>query len=337
LQLDDKIIVKNQSVNSSKLDYPLLIPTIHLQNGEHKLIITIVDASKNQNTTTKIIYFYVDNDPLEVNLLKKTDIKVNQGNTLHIQLQTNKIIKNGYVKTLDYVIPIVKESQNNNIYEAFIPISTEQISGKYIATIFIEDYVENNALYEYEYEIISTVFKKQYIQLKNKKNDSIDLEKREEGEDINIILKEAAKNSQNKKLWHGNFYKPCLQSPVTTEFGVIRTSFEKGRYRHDAVDFAAAPKSPVWACQDGIIVLKDSVRSNIGYGNCIAIDHGVGLISLYAHLDSMSNVEVGQAVKKGTILGTVGMTGYATGYHLHWEMRLFDVKINPLEWVKDDV
>jgi murein DD-endopeptidase MepM/ murein hydrolase activator NlpD len=337
LQLDEKILVNNQPINSSKMEYPLLIPTIHLANGSHKLIITVIDSSKNKNTTKETIHFQVDNEPLEINILKSNAIKVYQGNVLHIQLQSNKKIKNGYVKTLNHIVPIILESNNSNIYEAYIPIGTEEICGKYIATIYIEDNVENIASFEYDYEIIQTNFKKQYIQLKNKNNELINLKDREAGEDINILLKEAAEKSPPKKLWQGGFYKPCLQSPLTTEFGVIRTSFEKGRYRHDAVDYAATPKSPVWACQDGIVVLKNFNDGPIGFGNCIAIDHGIGLISIYAHLDSFSAIEVGQFVKKGTILGTVGMTGYATGYHLHWEMRLCDVKINPLEWIKDDL
>ncbi len=337
LQLDEKTLVNNQIINSSKMEYPLLIPTIHLTNGQHKLTIILTDGSKNKNQSTEIIHFQVDNDPLEINILKSNNTKINQGNVLHIQLQSNKKIKNGYIKTLNYQVPIILESNNSSIYEAYIPISTEEIYGKYIANIYIEDNVENTATFEYEYEIIQTPFKKQYIQLKNKKNEFINLQDREPSEDINILLKEASKNSPPKKLWQGSFYKPCLQSPLTTEFGVIRTSFEKGRYRHDAVDFAAAPKSPVWTCQDGIIILKNYNNEATGFGNCVAIDHGIGLISIYAHLDSFSNIEVGQFVKKGTILGTVGMTGYATGYHLHWEMRLCDVKINPLEWVKDDL
>jgi murein DD-endopeptidase MepM/ murein hydrolase activator NlpD len=233
-------------------------------------------------------------------------------------------------------VPIVLESPNSSIYEAYIPISSEEIPGKYIALIYIEDYVENIASFEYDYEVILTNFKKQYIKLKNQKNENY-TNNEDIGEDVNIILKEAAKNSPNKKLWHGSFYKPCLQSPLTTEFGVIRTSFEKGRYRHDAVDYAAAPKSPVWACQDGVVILKNSHTGITGYGNFVAIDHGIGLISIYAHLDSFANIEIGQFIKKGTIVGTVGMSGYATGFHLHWEMRLCDVKINPLEWVKDDL
>jgi murein DD-endopeptidase MepM/ murein hydrolase activator NlpD len=337
LQLDEKTLVNNQSINASKMEYPLLIPTIHLLNGSHKLVITATDGSKNKNITTETINFHVDNEPLEINIIKSNNTKVNQGNVLHIQLQSNKKIKNGYVKTLNYQVPIVLESHNSSIYEAYIPISTEEIYGKYIATIYINDNVDNLASFEYDYEIMPTTFKKQYIQLKNKNNQGINLQDREPSEDINLLLKEAAKQSPSKKLWQGNFYKPCLQSPLTTEFGVIRTSFEKGRYRHDAVDYAASPKSPVWACQDGIVILKNANNGPIGFGNCVAIDHGIGLISIYGHLDSFSTIEVGQFIKKGTILGTVGMTGYATGYHLHWEMRLCDVKINPLEWIKNDL
>lgn len=336
LQLDDKILVNNQLINNIKLEYPLLIPTIHLTNGLHKIIITMTDASKNKNVASELIYFNVDNEPLEINILKSNTTNIYQGNVLHIQLQSNKKIKNGYVKTLNYQVPIVLESTNSSIYEAYIPISSEEIPGKYIALIYIEDYVENIASFEYDYEVLLTTFKKQYIKLKNQKHEN-NINNEDVTEDVNIILKEAAKNSPQKKLWHGSFYKPCLQSPLTTEFGVIRTSFEKGRYRHDAVDYAAAPRSPVWACQDGIVILKSSHAGMTGYGNFVAIDHGIGLISIYAHLDSFANIEVGQFIKKGTIVGTVGMSGYATGFHLHWEMRLCDVKINPLEWVKDDL
>ena len=166
------------------------------------------------------------------------------------------------------------------------------------------------------------------------KNKNIEKERLLDTGVLNDLLDVAAKNSPHAKLWYGTFYRPCMNAPITTEFGVIRTSYERGRYRHDAVDFGARPKSPVWACQDGIIIIKDD--ENSGYGKCIAIDHGLSLISLYGHLDSFGQVEVGQKIKKGTIIGSVGMSGYATGYHLHWEMRLCNVKINPLEWIKND-
>jgi hypothetical protein len=330
--IDEKTLLDNYTVNAHDLIYPFVIPTMHLHNGTHTLKIICNDASKNKNETILEIPFLIDNDPLEIILVSPSDMKVIQGNTLHIQVKSNKIIKKGILRALDYVVPMVLESKNSHIYEGFIPISTEEITGKYVAQIIIEDIVNNQSTLEIEYTIIPGNFKKQFIKLKNgeeKHHNDIT------GNDFQSIFEDIPRTSPSKKLWQGTFYKPCLQSTISTEFGVIRTSFEKGRYRHDGVDFAAAPKSPVWACQDGIVIIKGFDRS--GYGNLVVLDHGVGLISLYAHLNNFGDIEVGQTIKKGTIVGYVGMTGYATGYHLHWEMRLQNVKINPLQWVGDDI
>lgn len=340
ISLDDKSILSNYLVNSSKIDYPLLIPTIHLNNGEHVLCVAAVDAAFNQNTTIEKINFNVDNDPLEIYILESGQSKVQQGNVFHIQLKSNKFIKNGYVKTLQYIVPIVLESKNNTIYEAYIPISTEEIPGKYVASIYIEDKVKNIATFEHEYEIVGTNFKKQYIKLKSDKKEKFDSDVQDkdsddEAENYKFIFSNIINTSPAEKLWQGSFYRPCLPCPISTEFGVIRTSFEKGRYRHDAVDYGAAPKSPVWACQDGVVIIKGYDKK--GYGNFVAIDHGIGLVSIYGHMNSFGDISVGQKIRKGTIVGFVGMTGYATGYHLHWEMRLQNVKINPLQWIKDDV
>ncbi len=331
VQLNEKTLIDKQSVNSSSFEFPLLVPTIHLNNGQQLLKISVTDNAKKENKNEIKIPFFVDNEPLEINIIKNIEFKINQGNVLHILLQSNKPLKKAYLKCLTFTVPVVLESSHSLIYEAFIPIATEEQPGKYIASITAEDFVENIAYVEIEYEVISVNFKKQYIELKNK---NIEKERLLDTGVLNDLLDVAAKNSPHAKLWYGTFYRPCMNAPITTEFGVIRTSYERGRYRHDAVDFGARPKSPVWACQDGIIIIKDD--ENSGYGKCIAIDHGLSLISLYGHLDSFGQVEVGQKIKKGTIIGSVGMSGYATGYHLHWEMRLCNVKINPLEWIKND-
>ena len=332
IYIDEKIILDNYNVNSKTLIYPLLIPTIHLQNGSHILTIICTDSAKNKNSTKLKIPFYVDNEPLEISMLSSNDLKVSQGNVLHLQIKTNKLIKTGKIKTLEIISPLVLESKNNFIYEAFIPISTEEAPANNIAQIIIDDYTKNQAILEIEYSILAKNFKKQSIKLKNNEEKKID---DEIGQDFSFILENIGQTSPAKKLWQGNFYKPCLQAPISTEFGVIRTSFEKGKYRHDAIDFAAQPKSPVWACQDGIVIIKG--HDNAGYGNMVAIDHGIGLVSIYGHLNNFGNIEVGKTIKKGTIVGFVGMTGYATGYHLHWEMRLQNIKINPMQWVADDI
>jgi murein DD-endopeptidase MepM/ murein hydrolase activator NlpD len=257
--LDEKILIDKQSVQSKSFEFPLLIPTIHLQNGQHNLKLSVTDNAKKENKQEIKIPFFVDNEPLEINIIKNAEFKINQGNVLHILLQSNKPLKQGYLKCLTHTVPFVLETPHSLIYEAFIPVGTEEVPGKYIASITAEDFVDNTSYVEIEYEIISINFKKQYIELKNK---NIEKEQSLDTSQINDILEEAAKNSPNKKLWHGSFYRPCMASPVTTEFGVVRTSYERGRYRHDAIDFGARPKSPVWACQDGIIVIKDNEEIN---------------------------------------------------------------------------
>jgi len=85
--------------------------------------------------------------------------------------------------------------------------------------------------------------------------------------------------------------------------------------------------------QDGVVVLKERYAHS---GLTVGIDHGCGVVTLYYHLDNYGNVEVGQKIKKGTPVGTLGMSGYASGYHLHWEMRIYDIQVDPMQWTKHD-
>jgi murein DD-endopeptidase MepM/ murein hydrolase activator NlpD len=72
------------------------------------------------------------------------------------------------------------------------------------------------------------------------------------------------------------------------------------------------------------------------YGNGIVIDHGLGLCTAYFHLNSIA-VQIGQTVARGEIIGAVGNTGLSTGAHLHWEMRLNDVPVNPTQWMSQTI
>lgn len=90
-------------------------------------------------------------------------------------------------------------------------------------------------------------------------------------------LAQLAAESQREKLWRGAFCAPIDIQQITCEFGAVRTTQEKGRYMHKALDVYNAPRSVVWAPQDGVVVLKDRYADA---GNTIVIDHGFGLLSL---------------------------------------------------------
>ena len=89
----------------------------------------------------------------------------------------------------------------------------------------------------------------------------------------------------------------------------------------------------MWASQDGVVVIKDRY---VHAGNAIVLDHGCGVVTIYFHLDSFADINVGDTVKKGKPVGTLGMTGYATGYHLHWELRVNNIAVEPMQWTTYD-
>jgi murein DD-endopeptidase MepM/ murein hydrolase activator NlpD len=109
----------------------------------------------------------------------------------------------------------------------------------------------------------------------------------------------------------------------------VRTTQHKGRYAHKALDIINSPKSVVWSTQDGKVVLKDRFAFS---GNTVVIDHGMGVLSLFFHLDNFADIKEGDKIAKGEPIGTIGKTGYADGYHLHWEMRVDNIPVDPMQW-----
>jgi murein DD-endopeptidase MepM/ murein hydrolase activator NlpD len=134
-----------------------------------------------------------------------------------------------------------------------------------------------------------------------------------------------------KFLWSGPF-RQLANSKVESQFADLRTYMYKGRKVDEQVhlgfDLSVVQHTPVVAANDGKVVWAD--RLGI-YGNCIVLDHGYGLQSIYGHLSSIG-VKVGDAVKKGQEMGKSGATGLAGGDHLHFTMQLDGVQVNPVEW-----
>jgi len=128
--------------------------------------------------------------------------------------------------------------------------------------------------------------------------------------------------------------KSFMRTPV--EFTRISSGFTlAGRMhpilgymrRHTGVDYAAPTGTPIVAAGDGKVQFEGWKN---GYGNCIIVDHGRGYTTLYGHMSRYGHYHVGQHVDQGTTIGYVGMTGMATGPHLHYEFRINGEYHNPL-------
>src|SRR5258706_1196410 len=144
-------------------------------------------------------------------------------------------------------------------------------------------------------------------------------------------LVEIAGQSQPHFLWREVFL-PMPNGKVMSAFADRRTFLYQGKevdqQFHLGFDLASVQRAPVPAANAGIVVLA---RYFGIYGNAVVVDHGYGLMSLYAHLSSIE-VAVGQEVARGQTLGQTGATGLAGGDHLHFTTLLQGLPVNPNEW-----
>jgi len=319
-----------RSVRAKEFSIPFELDTTELSQGRHLLKIESVDSSYNANRSSEQIEFFVDNVPLKAAFLQQ-ELRVDQGRTLHPKFKVNKTVVNAKVKVFSKTYDCYPDTEGSTVYESFIPIDCEQSSDEYIMSLDVTDKVGNTVTLANAIKINEVSFPKQkgFYVPPEKLNDEKEISMN------NKILSEALEkwlsNSPKNKLWSGPFEQPTVVRRISTPYGEIRITPEKGRYLHRAIDIVNTPKSVVWASQNGKVIIKDRYLMT---GNTIVLDHGLGVFTKYFHLDDFADIEVGDLVKKGAPVGRLGMTGYANGYHLHWELTINGVPVDPLEWTK---
>ena len=329
--LDEKPLIYNFSINKKSFEHPFTINTRALTQGKHALAIKLVDGTYQKNVKEGAYIFFVDNVPLQAAFTKQdADHKVFQGRTMHVQFQTSKPLKDAKVHIFSQEFNCHPEMKNSTIYEAFVPIECEQAPNEYLYQINCFDHVDNLVTLEGKVQVVAFPFKRQkLLRIDEKKVEAekkAGMSQKQLDEKLALCVLESSKD----KLWHGPFVIPFDATGIASEFGTIRTTQTRGMYVHKGVDFMGPIKGVVWADQDGVVIEKAPYAFS---GNTVAIDHGCGVFSLFFHLDSFnSDIEIGQKIKKGNPVGKMGMTGFADGYHLHWEMRINGTAVDPLQW-----
>lgn len=131
--------------------------------------------------------------------------------------------------------------------------------------------------------------------------------------------------------WYDAFLRPVANEFVTSAPYGQRRSYNSGPVStfHAGQDFAAPEGAPVIAPAAGRVVLAEPLAVR---GNAVLLDHGGGVFTGYWHLTDIV-VQAGQEVQPGQLLGHVGTTGLSTGNHLHWELRIHGVAVDPIQWL----
>jgi murein DD-endopeptidase MepM/ murein hydrolase activator NlpD len=133
-------------------------------------------------------------------------------------------------------------------------------------------------------------------------------------------------------LWSGPFVLPAV-GEIGDTFG-MRRSFDGGSFsHHTGVDILAGEGAPVVAANSGRVAFAGDLHLR---GGSVIIDHGAGVFSGYHHLSQTLVIE-GQEVSQGAVIGAVGGTGLTTGPHLHWEIIVHGVRVDPLPWTEAEI
>lgn len=122
---------------------------------------------------------------------------------------------------------------------------------------------------------------------------------------------------------------PLEGAQLTSGFGMRTHPVLGGRRAHAGIDLAAPTGTPVYATADGVVSRADWFSS---YGLYISVEHGASMQTRYAHLSRLA-VAAGDNVKKGDLIGYVGSTGRSTGPHLHYEVRVEGLAVNPIPYM----
>lgn len=167
-------------------------------------------------------------------------------------------------------------------------------------------------------------YREQHITLKNTRQVN------PEPQDLKRIERELAEQTQAYRRFSAgipsnvHFDRP-VDGRLSSPFGLQRFFNGQPRNPHSGLDFAAPAGTPIKAPAAGRVILVGDYFFN---GKTVFLDHGQGLISMFCHLSAI-DVKVGDAVARGAVVGKVGATGRATGPHLHWNVSLNDVRVDP--------
>ena len=145
----------------------------------------------------------------------------------------------------------------------------------------------------------------------------------------NVILKEILSMYTPEAYFNTTFINPLGEINIVGAFGNIRKSGNIGA-QHLGVDLDALVDTPVYAVNDGVVQLSQSLTT---YGKILIIDHGLGIYSLYLHLNEFK-VSNGANIKRGDIIGLSGNTGYSIAPHLHFSIKVDGASVDPLRFIE---
>ena len=325
LWLDGKQVgIPDPGKMTRKHGFELTMDTTVLAEGKHTLTaMARCDGEKSQ-WAEKSVTFVVDNQPLKLNLvIDPPDPK--QGQAFFLKVYTNKPLDELSVDFMEQK-PQFFPTQDGS-YIAALGARPSFAGGDYPISVAVTVNSKLTALAG-SIHLVSGKFMKESIDMPVATSAKVmgrtEAQKAAEQEEIVGVVTKVDPELYEK----GALVKP-VEGKLSSPFYITRTFSDGNAESHNGVDYAAPEGTPIVADGAGIVRLA---REHIARGKFVCIDHGRGWFSILQHMSEI-DVEEGQMVEKGQLVGKVGMTGYANGDHLHWEMRLNRWCVDPRQFL----
>jgi murein DD-endopeptidase MepM/ murein hydrolase activator NlpD len=258
-----------------------------------------------------------------------------QGKTVKVVVRSSSHIsrigatiynESGYRNTLTFY------ALDNNTYRALTGFDINAKPVKYYLQITADGGNDGVTQIRYPFYLQKAVYQSGKVFLPKQKEGLLKPSKQKE-EETKALWKILSRASQ-EALWESSFIPPVSNPVVISGFGKRRIYYVDGLFTfirfHRGIDFKGKRGDPVFSPNRGAVVFADR---RITTGTTLVLDHGQGIFSLFFHLDSI-DVKVGETVRKGEKIGTIGSTGIAAGPHLHWGLFINGVYVDPSDWQK---
>ena len=260
--------------------------------------------------------------------------QISQGNLLQLELKSDSPLSGpqgeAATRKLSFWPSAASANTSANsphIYQSLIGIDLDQKPGPYDLSIEATQTADSSPLAcQANFEVTSGHYKVESLKVAPKFVEP-------SPEDLKLAQDQGARlraiyaTITPEKLWHGKFRMPIQGATSFKNFGSRRVLNGEPSSPHSGVDVGAVAGTPIHATQRARVVLAEPLYFS---GNTVVLDHGLGIYTLYGHMESMS-VKVGDTVAAGQVIGLVGSTGRVTGPHLHWGLSISGAKVNALD------
>ena len=354
------IVQGGRSIPLLNRDYPhgtgnvvetLTLTGKQLQEGPVDVHVAVVDHARIRfgrgNHAETTASFVIDSQPPQITVLTAQH-NVNQGGAaVVVYTLSEEPVRTG-IKVGERLFPAYRQA--SGAYVGFFAYPWNMPASAFVPKVYAVDAAGNERNIGFYYNVTPRTFPADRINITPQFLDAKIVPEfqrffPEFSEPLELFLKvnrdlrkenlakvlEIGQQSATAPLWSGVFLRQP-NAAVPGQFAQPRIYLHNGvvidHQTHLGIDLASTARAPVPAANAGQVVFAGDLGI---YGNCVILDHGLGLQTLYGHL-SQIDVTVGAAVTRGQVLGRTGTSGLAGGDHLHFDVLVSGVQVNPIEW-----